>query len=84
MFGSDSEKTQGTFTSYFGLRYAMIAFHGVANEHSAKLSKMTDADYDALLKALWYGVRSAANTRNAPRAGSAPIAGAGIQAGRGV
>jgi CRISPR-associated protein Csh2 len=24
---------------------------------------MTDADYDTLLKALWYGVRSAANTR---------------------
>lgn len=63
IFGSDKEKTQGTFTSYFGLRYAMIAFHGVANEHSAELSKMTDADYDALLKALWYSVRSAANTR---------------------
>jgi CRISPR-associated protein Csh2 len=63
VFGSDEEKTQGTFTSYFGLRYAMIAFHGVANEHSAKLSKMTDADYDAMLKALWNGVRSVANTR---------------------
>jgi CRISPR-associated protein Csh2 len=63
VFGSDQEKTQGTFTSYFGLRYALIAFHGVANEHSATLSKMTDVDYDVLLKALWYGVRSAANTR---------------------
>ena len=63
IFGSDDAKTQGTFTSYFGLRYALIAFHGVANEHSAKLSKMTDTDYDDLLKGLWYGVRSAANTR---------------------
>ncbi len=63
VFSSAEEKTRGTFTSYFGLRYALIAFHGVANEHSAKLSKMTDADYDTLLKALWYGVRSAANTR---------------------
>ncbi len=63
IFGSDDEKTQGTFTSYFGLRYALIAFHGVANEHSAKLSKMTNDDYNDLLKALWYGVRSAANTR---------------------
>lgn len=63
VFGSDSEKTQGTFTSYFGLRYAMIAFHGVANEHSAKVSRMSDDDYDALLKAMWYGVRSSANTR---------------------
>jgi CRISPR-associated protein Csh2 len=63
VFGSAEEKTRGTFTSYFGLRYAMIAFHGVANEHSAKLSKMTDGDYNTLLKALWNGVRSAANTR---------------------
>ncbi len=63
VFGSGAEKTAGTFTSYFGLRYALIAFHGVANEHSAELSQMTDTDYDALLKALWYGVRSAANTR---------------------
>jgi len=63
VFGSAEKKTQGTFTSYFGLRYAMIAFHGVANEHSAKLSQMTDADYNDLLRALWYGVRSAANTR---------------------
>lgn len=63
VFSSTEEKTRGTFTSYFALRYAAIAFHGVANEHSAKLSKMTDADYDDLLKALWYGVRSVANTR---------------------
>jgi CRISPR-associated protein Csh2 len=63
VFGSDQEKTQGTFTSYFGLRYALIAFHGVVNEHSAKVSRMTDADYDAMLRALWYGVRSAGNTR---------------------
>ncbi len=71
VFGSDQEKTQGTFTSYFGLRYALIAFHGVANEHSAQHSKMTDADYDTLLKVLWYGVRSAANTRTKTRPGSA-------------
>jgi len=60
---ASAEGTRGTFTTYFGLRYALIAFHGVANEHSAELSKMTDADYDDLLKAMWYGVRSAANTR---------------------
>ena len=63
VFGSGEEKTQGTFTSYAALRYALIAFHGVANEHSAKKSRMTDADYDLLLQALWNGVRSAANTR---------------------
>lgn len=63
VFGSDEEKKQGTFTNYAALRYALIAFHGVANEHSAKKSHMTDADYNALLRALWNGVRSAGNTR---------------------
>lgn len=63
VFASEEEKSQGTFTDYAALRYALIAFHGVANEHSAKKSRMTDADYDDLLKALWNGVRSAGNTR---------------------
>lgn len=63
MFASDESKEQGTFTTYFCLRYAMIGFSGVANEHSAMISKLTDADYEKLLKSLWHGVRSAANTR---------------------
>ena len=62
-FGSDAEKSQGTFTTYFGLRYGLVSFHGIANEHSAKLSRMSDADYDLLLDALWKSVRAAANTR---------------------
>lgn len=63
VFGSSEEKKAGTFTTYFGLRYALIGFNGVTNEHSAKLSRMTDQDYETLLKALWHSVRSAANTR---------------------
>ena len=63
IFASDEDKKQGTFTSYAALRYALIAFHGVANEHSAKKSWMTDTDYDLLLQAIWNGVRSAGNTR---------------------
>lgn len=63
VFSSDVDKTQGTFTTYFGLRYGLIGFSGVANEHSAKLSRLTDEDYDDFLKAMWNGVRSAANTR---------------------
>lgn len=63
VFASDEAKTQGTFTTYFGLRYALIGFSGVANEHSAKLSRLTDDDYEVFLKAAWNGVRSAANTR---------------------
>jgi CRISPR-associated protein Csh2 len=63
VFGSDEEKTQGTFTSYAALRYGLFAFNGVANEHSARLSRMTEEDYETLLPALWNGVRSAGNTR---------------------
>jgi len=62
-FGSDEGKSQGTFTTYFALRYALIGFNGIANEHSAKLSRLTDNDYDELLKAIWKSVRSAGNTR---------------------
>ncbi|RJO60655.1 type I-B CRISPR-associated protein Cas7/Csh2 [candidate division WS5 bacterium] len=63
IFASDETKEQGTFTTYFGLRYALIGFSGVANEHSARVSKMTDADYELFLRSLWHGVRSAGNTR---------------------
>jgi len=58
-----SDRDQGTFTDYACLRYGLVGFSGVANEHSAALSRMTDADYDKLLGALWNGVRAAANTR---------------------
>jgi len=63
VFSRSGEEAAGTFTTYFGLRYGLIGFSGVANEHSAKISNMTDSDYDLLLKALWNGVRSAGNTR---------------------
>ncbi len=63
IFASGQEKTQGTFTTYFGLRYALIGFSGVANEHSAKISRMTDRDYEYLLRAMWHGVRVCGNTR---------------------
>lgn len=63
IFASGQEKTQGTFTTYFGLRYALIGFSGVANEHSAEISRMSDEDYEYLLKAMWHGVRACGNTR---------------------
>lgn len=58
-----SEPGQGTFTDYACLRYGLIGFSGVANEHSAAMSRMTESDYDKLLRALWNGVRAAGNTR---------------------
>lgn len=70
LFGSDDSKTQGTFTSFYGLRYGFIAFNGIANEHSAKISRLTDDDYQAFLNGMWKGVRSAGNTRS--KAGQVP------------
>ncbi|MCL2766842.1 MAG: type I-B CRISPR-associated protein Cas7/Csh2, partial [Peptococcaceae bacterium] len=64
VLASESDKTQGTFTSFYGLRYALIGFSGVANQHSAKLSRLTDDDYYLFLRALWHGVRVAGNTRS--------------------
>lgn len=63
VFGSSEDKKQGTFTTYFGLRYALIGFNGIANEHSASLSRLSEDDYTEFLKALWKSVRSAGNTR---------------------
>ena len=63
IMGSDDDKTTGTFTTYFGLRYALIGFSGVANEHSATISRMSDEDYEYLLRAMWHGVRTCGNTR---------------------
>jgi CRISPR-associated protein Csh2 len=62
-FASDDVKTQGTFTAFYGLRYALIGFSGIANEHSAELSRLTDEDYEIFLQSLWHGVR-VANTRS--------------------
>lgn len=70
-FARDEEKTQGTFTTFYGLRYALIGFSGVANEHSAKISMLTNEDYEFFLKSLWHGVRSAANTRS--KVGQIPL-----------
>ena len=63
ILGSDVDKTAGTFTTYFGLRYALIGFSGIVNEHSAKISRMSDDDYEYFLKAMWHGVRVCGNTR---------------------
>lgn len=66
MLASKEESLAGTFTKFFGLRYGLIGFNGIANEHSAAFSHLTDADYEWFLKALWKGVSSAptANTRS--------------------
>lgn len=63
-FGSSESKTQGTFTTYFALRYALIGFNGIANEHSAKISRMSEGDYTDVIEAMWKSVRGSGNTRS--------------------
>jgi CRISPR-associated protein Csh2 len=70
ILGSTEERTQGTFTENFVLRYGLVGFGGIANEHSAAISLLKDEDYAELLRALWKGVRSAGNTRT--KAGQVP------------
>ncbi|MFH1287098.1 MAG: type I-B CRISPR-associated protein Cas7/Csh2 [bacterium] len=61
------ESGQGgsTPTTYYGIHYGLIAFHGVANENAAKTTKLSQADMDKFKIALWKGVResTSANTR---------------------
>jgi CRISPR-associated protein Csh2 len=65
IFGSTEEKGQGTFTTYYGIPYGLIAFHGVANENAAKSTKLSQADMEKFKIALWKGVRESvsAHTR---------------------
>jgi CRISPR-associated protein Csh2 len=63
IFGSSEEKRQGTFTEHFVLRYGLVGFNGIANEYSARISRLTDEDYSAMLGGLWRGIRAAGNTR---------------------
>lgn len=72
IFASSSEKTQGTFTTFYGLRYGLFAFNGLANEHSARLSQLTDADYELLLTALWKSVSSSPTANTRSKAGQVP------------
>lgn len=61
------ESGQGgaTPTTFYGVPYALVAFHGVANENAAKTTKLTEADLNKFKVALWKGVRESvsAHTR---------------------
>lgn len=70
IFSSTEEQRQGTFTENFVLRYGLVGYGGIANEHSAAKTQLSDTDYAELLRALWKGVRSAGNTRT--KAGQVP------------
>lgn len=69
-FASDANKQQKTFREEYILPYSLIAFHGVVNENTAKITKLTDSDVEYLKKGLWLGTKnliSRSKTEHMPR-----------------
>jgi len=62
----------GTFTTYYGIPYGLIAFHGVVNEHAAKTTGLTQADLELFKEALWKGVREATSANTRTKMGQQP------------
>ena len=54
---SKEGKKQGTFREEWIVPYALIAFHGVANEYAAKTTRLTEEDLSLMMEALWKGTK---------------------------
>lgn len=54
---SKEEKKMGTFREEWIVPYALIAFHGVANEYAAQETHLTEDDLNLLTEALWNGTK---------------------------
>jgi CRISPR-associated protein Csh2 len=50
-------KKSGTMFDDYRIAYGLIAVYGVANQNAAKHTRMTDEDFEIMLKALWIGHR---------------------------
>jgi len=50
-------KKSGTMFDDYRIAYGLIAVYGVANQNAAKHTRMTDEDFEIMLKALWKGHR---------------------------
>lgn len=54
---SKEGKKQGTFREEWIVPYALIAFHGVANEYAAKETLLTENDLLLMMEAMWNGTK---------------------------
>jgi CRISPR-associated protein Csh2 len=54
---SKEGKKQGTMLDDYRIAYGLIAVYGVANQNAAEHTRMTDEDFEIMLKALWVGHR---------------------------
>jgi len=48
---------QGTFREEWIVPYALIAFHGVANEYAARQTGLTENDLRLMMEAMWKGTK---------------------------
>ncbi|WP_456370900.1 type I-B CRISPR-associated protein Cas7/Csh2 [Thermodesulfatator atlanticus] len=48
---------QGTFREEWIVPYALIAFHGVANEYAARETGLTEDDLSLMVEAMWKGTK---------------------------
>jgi len=62
-FSSGAGKAQDTIRSEYILKYGLFATYALVNQHNAKHSGMTNADFDSLLSYLWNGTKNL-NTRS--------------------
>ncbi len=56
-YDSNNKKTQFTFREEWIVPYALIAFYGVANEHAASSTHLTEEDINLMLEAMWNGTK---------------------------
>ncbi len=54
---SKEGKKQGTFREEWIVPYALIAFHGIANEYAARTTNLTEDDLDLMIEAMWNGTK---------------------------
>ncbi len=54
---SKEGKKQGTFREEWVVPYALIAFHGIANEYAAKETRLTEDDLNLMVEAMWNGTK---------------------------
>jgi CRISPR-associated protein Csh2 len=57
IFPSKDERATGTFSWKYMLPYALISFHGIVNEHNARITGMTEGDLSAMYEHMWEGTK---------------------------
>ncbi len=54
---SKEGKKQGTFREEWIVPYALVAFHGIANEYAARETRLTENDLVLMIEAMWNGTK---------------------------